>query len=191
MERVFGHERLAQQVGEMVAAQVYRGSTSDYRGALGGKVGTTPIENLFLYALDAYCEYHSCEREPVLIYRDRGELAADIAKEPFSGVCVEQQVELGDWRADFVIHEYDWTCEKWRSVIVECDGHDFHERTKEQAARDRSRDRRASLSGATVLRFTGSEIWNDPLGCAEQVMRWFITESVREKPLGILQGATQ
>jgi very-short-patch-repair endonuclease len=191
MERVFGHERLAQQVGEMVAAQVYKGSTSDYRSALFGEAGTTEIEKLFLYALDAYCEYHICEREPILIYKQPGEFAIDAAKEPFSGVCVEQQVDVGDWRVDFVIHEYDWTCEKWRSVIVECDGHDFHERTKEQAARDRSRDRRASLSGTTVLRFTGSEIWNDPLGCAEQVMRWFIAESVREKPLGTPRAASQ
>ena len=87
------------------------------------------------------------------------------------------------WRADFVIHRYDWICGKWRTVIAECDGHDFHERTKEQAARDRSRDRRASLSGFVVLRFTGSELWKDPLGCAEQVMAWFTAESVRDKPL--------
>lgn len=50
-------------------------------------------------------------------------------------------------------------------------------------ARDRSRDRRASLSGFVVLRFTGSELWKDPLGCAEQVMSWFTAEIVRDKPL--------
>ena len=28
-----------------------------------------------------------------------------------------------------------------KQMIVECDGHDFHERTKEQASRDKERDR--------------------------------------------------
>ena len=178
MVRLFGHERLAQQIGEAVSAKVYQGSTSDYKGALFAQVAT-PIENLFIYALDAYCEYEN--DEDVLLCRNAGEFA-DVANRPDSGVWVEQQVDVGDWRVDFVIHRYDWMCEKWRSVIVECDGHDFHERTKEQAARDRARDRRASLSGVVVLRFTGSEIWTDPLGCAEQVIRWFYAESAREEP---------
>lgn len=45
-------------------------------------------------------------------------------------------------------------------IAVECDGHDFHERTKEQARRDRSRDRALSAAGWTVLRFTGREIYH-------------------------------
>src|SRR6202043_3072127 len=110
MQQVFGHERLAQQIGELVAAKVYKGSTSDYL-SLFGEVGTTEIEKLFLYALDAFCEYDSCEGEPVLIFRRPGEFKAEAEKEPFAGVSVEQQVELGGWRADFVIHHYDWVCE--------------------------------------------------------------------------------
>lgn len=55
-------------------------------------------------------------------------------------------------------------------VCIECDGHDFHERTKEQAARDKKRDRELATAGWTVLRFTGSEIWKDPSSCVEQVM---------------------
>jgi very-short-patch-repair endonuclease len=183
MQQAFGHERLAQQVGEMVATNVYKGSTSDYLSALFSEVGTTEIEKLFIYALDAYCKYD--DDGDVIVCRERGDFFEEAGKEPCTGVWVKQQVELGDWRADFVIYRYDWMCEKWRIVIIECDGHDFHERTKEQAARDRSRDRRVSLSGFVVLRFTGSEIWKDPLGCAEQVMRWFTAESVREKPLDI------
>lgn len=54
-------------------------------------------------------------------------------------------------------------------VFIECDGHDFHERTKEQAARDRQRDRSLQQTGTPILRFTGSEIFADPLGCAHQV----------------------
>lgn len=62
--------------------------------------------------------------------------------------------------------------EGWRRLIVECDGHEFHERTKEQAAKDRSRDRASTLAGMEVFRFTGSELWRDPYGCAGQVIEW-------------------
>jgi hypothetical protein len=55
------------------------------------------------------------------------------------------------------------------SVALECDGHDFHERTKEQAERDRKRDRDLQSAGFTVLRFTGSEIWRDARVVAREV----------------------
>jgi len=47
------------------------------------------------------------------------------------------------------------------NIIVEIDGHDFHERTKEQAQRDKSRDRILSKYGYIVIRYTGSEVFND------------------------------
>jgi very-short-patch-repair endonuclease len=55
-------------------------------------------------------------------------------------------------------------------TVVECDGHDFHERTKEQAASDKARDRALQALGMRVLRFTGSEIWSDPLVCAREAL---------------------
>ncbi|MFD1126611.1 endonuclease domain-containing protein [Paenibacillus provencensis] len=45
-----------------------------------------------------------------------------------------------------------------KKIIIECDGHDYHERTKEQAAHDKKRDRYFAKKGYTVLRYTGSEI---------------------------------
>ncbi|HBG31615.1 MAG TPA: hypothetical protein DDW98_13485 [Gammaproteobacteria bacterium] len=51
---------------------------------------------------------------------------------------------------------------------IECDGHEFHEKTKEQAQRDKSRDRVLSAAGWKMIRFTGSEIWKNPLACADE-----------------------
>lgn len=56
-------------------------------------------------------------------------------------------------------------------VVVELDGHDFHERTKEQAKSDRQRDRNLQLWGFKILRYTGSEVYADPYGCAEDLVR--------------------
>jgi len=56
-------------------------------------------------------------------------------------------------------------------LCVEADGHDYHERTKQQAAHDRARDRALQLDRWMVLRFTGSEIHKDAASCANQVIQ--------------------
>lgn len=55
-----------------------------------------------------------------------------------------------------------------KALAVELDGHEWHERTKEQAERDKSRDRALLEAGIPVMRFTGSEINRDPHDCARQ-----------------------
>ncbi len=70
-----------------------------------------------------------------------------------------------DYRADFMVE----APELGFRLVVEVDGHDFHERTKEQAARDRSRDRSMLAEGYRVMRFTGSEVWKNPTKCAAEV----------------------
>lgn len=74
---------------------------------------------------------------------------------------VRLQVAVGKYRADFMI-------EGRKTIAIECDGHDYHERTKDQARRDKARDRFFASKGVTVVRFTGSEIWANPVRCAEQ-----------------------
>jgi very-short-patch-repair endonuclease len=91
---------------------------------------------------------------------------------PACFIIVQPQAVIAPYRADFLAVALNasgpveaW---QWVSAVIECDGHDFHERTKEQAARDRGRDRAMTAAGLHVLRFTGSEIWKDPLKCATE-----------------------
>lgn len=56
-------------------------------------------------------------------------------------------------------------------VDLEVDGHDFHERTKEQAAHDRDRDRRLQAAGWLIARFTGSQVYKNASGCADELLR--------------------
>ena len=72
-------------------------------------------------------------------------------------------------------------------VTVECDGHDWHERSKEQAASDKSRDRLLLADGWSVLRFTGSEIHADPIKCAEEAIT--ILRGVAPKPVVVAKTA--
>lgn len=73
-----------------------------------------------------------------------------------SGTRLRQQVPVDAYRLDFAL-----IAEGGAFVVVECDGHDFHERTKEQVARDKARDRAMVANGWTVLRYAGSEIHKD------------------------------
>ncbi len=56
-------------------------------------------------------------------------------------------------------------------VVVEVDGHEFHERTKFQAARDRQCDRAMIAEGFRVVRFAGQEVYRVAAECAEEVGR--------------------
>lgn len=81
---------------------------------------------------------------------------------------VHIQHRVKHYRLDFAI-EVRLPNGSIRWIAVECDGHDFHERTPEQATRDKKRDRDLSLEGFTVLRFTGKEIYANPFEKAAEI----------------------
>jgi very-short-patch-repair endonuclease len=80
-------------------------------------------------------------------------------------VVAFKAVTAGRYRVDFllVIHET-------RLLAVECDGHEWHERTKQQASGDRARDRDLLRTGILTARYTGSDIASDPDGCAADLL---------------------
>lgn len=126
----------------------------------------SPIERLLAAALYASDKVG----QPILHFMAANTLPD---KPPFGDAAfVYPQAKFGRYRADFAFLDAtaakDGT--KWRVMIVECDGHDFHERTKQQAQRDKARDRYFQSQGHKVLRFTGSEIWADPTACAEEIL---------------------
>lgn len=70
------------------------------------------------------------------------------------------QYRVGPYRADFALPEH--------KTLIELDGHDYH-KTKEQRTSDAKRDRYLEKEGWRVIRFTGSEVWRDPVACAYSV----------------------
>jgi len=153
----------------------------------------SPIEKILLLALMAEIDYgYTCHR--FLHFVTPGNL--DPRQSEFEERCsdwwlaisgdhtlfIETQAQLENWRVDFLITTLNLWNGKPRQLIVECDGHEFHERTKRQAARDRARDRKFQGLGYTVFRFTGSEIWRDPCLCAEQISEWADTAKYADKP---------
>jgi hypothetical protein len=80
---------------------------------------------------------------------------------------VEVEAEGRTWRLDLVLTPTG-RFESLRNhplcpkIAIELDGHDFHERTKEQVARRNQRDRVLGMSGWTVWHISGSEFHANP-----------------------------
>lgn len=69
------------------------------------------------------------------------------------------QAEGHKYRVDFLLRVRLQTTSIEQTFAIELDGHNFHEKTQDQALRDKGRDRVLTRSGITVLRFTGREIY--------------------------------
>lgn len=63
------------------------------------------------------------------------------------------------------------------NLIIECDGHDFHEKTKAQVAYGNDRDFDLKEAGYEVIHFSGSQIFNNPYGCAGKVLIYILRET--------------
>jgi very-short-patch-repair endonuclease len=86
------------------------------------------------------------------------------------------QHKIGKFMADFYIES---PMESGAIVAVEIDGHDFHEKTKEQVAKDKKRERQIVTAGVPVLRFSGSEIYRDAQACAVETLEFIGAEGMR------------
>jgi hypothetical protein len=137
----------------------------------------SPIEEQFLYGLIAAA---STLGSPLLVvregmaksgqkWRETKDLTLDDSGLDYTKYEVLPQHAHGKMHPDFTVR-----CSTYAHIdrehfpahselVVELDGHDFHERTKEQASRDKRRDRDLSAIGVPVIRFSGSDIYKDPI----------------------------
>ncbi len=78
----------------------------------------------------------------------------------------QAQIEVGGqtYRADFLAepNAYGWyrgLCGVFSGVVIELDGHDYHERTKSQVTYRNTRDRALLSHGWPVLHYSGTELY--------------------------------
>lgn len=151
----------------------------NYCGCLE-RVCESPIEKLFLWALmartnefdrmlsevgRAATEYH-CGAPNGAAFAGVYEAAVAPGGQAFWFL----QWKDREYRIDIAIVLFHGPRLKLRDrICVELDGHDFHERTKRQATRDKRRDRALTERGWRVVRFTGSEVYEDAYECVSQV----------------------
>lgn len=122
---------------------------------------TSPIEKYFAVALTEACLFMvGVSPKFKVLHWGKGTPFEPVRPLRQWEIQVWAQERILDWPADFVIATLG-PDDKERIAVVECDGHAFHERTKEQAQRDRSRDRAVQGRGWRMIRYTGSELYKD------------------------------
>ena len=84
----------------------------------------------------------------------------------FLATCLSAQKSVTTpeftYRVDFMLEYGDV------KVAIELDGHDYH-KTVDQRTHDARKDRYMHTKGISVLRYTGTEVWNNPLACVREV----------------------
>lgn len=150
---------------------------------LAAAVLESPLERALFWALCNSAPAACVEGEgPGGMYPGgRGKVTPVFLVDPYPPVyriefAPQLEVECSDrtYRFDFALKATDLTDSgqprRRVHVDVELDGHEFHERTKEQAERDKERDRNVQSAGWAVARFTGSQVYRDPAGVARELI---------------------
>lgn len=121
----------------------------------------SPIEEIFAVAFDVqlidkgfpYCEALSLKPQKE-IRANGNKYIADFC------ICAE----TSEWFS--FDHDYQ--------LIIECDGHEFHEKTKEQVTQRNQRDMDLKSAGYDVLHFSGSQIYQNPIECSKQALDYLM-----------------
>lgn len=132
---------------------------------ISGKI-TSPIEQLFFIAIKAFGR----------------SIGVSVSQTPFEddrrrylGIYLDAQEKIGKYSVDFLVT----STKGFRStqalpLIVELDGHAFHDRNKAQRSYEKARDRFFVKHGYRVLHYTGSDVVANPYRIAHEVISMFI-----------------
>lgn len=138
----------------------------------------SPIEELFRFTFELMQTAHYAKGEQYYFLTPQEEIRAN--GHTYYADFLFDTIYQDDGKGTFD------NCKRVK-IIFECDGHDFHEKTKEQVARGNERDMNLKLEGYEVIHFSGSQIYNDPIACASDAYK-FISKRLKEQNGGIING---
>lgn len=81
----------------------------------------------------------------------------------------DMNIRFNGYIPDFIIEIGSYT------FAIEIDGHKYHEKTKEQARADKEKDRMYLKNKIIPIRFTGSEVYHDPVKCVKDTLEIVFT----------------
>lgn len=139
----------------------------------------SPIEQLFLIAIKAMCLGSDVPFNPDPYYSESNNWQHG------PGLHISMQKEIGKYRADFLVWQEKMAGKFGLGpIVVELDGHDFHDRDKRQRSYEKARDRFFVKEGYRVMHYTGSDVVANPLKVAFEVMQMLgIFHAYEEKQL--------
>lgn len=92
------------------------------------------------------------------------------------GIDIHPQYKIGKYFADFVVVGITRKNLSGERVVVECDGHKFHDIDKKQRSYEKARDRFLQKQGYKIFHYTGSDINRDPVKCAAEVIAFVMND---------------
>lgn len=141
-------------------------------------------EKVDMVIYDNSCEYRDVLEESLIDCESPVEQLLAISLEkinllqmfkynPFVDVIAIDKQEWLDcngkqYRVDFLIPVI-YKNQENKMFVVECDGHEFHQKTKKQVEKDNERNRNLQKAGYEVIRFSGTEIWHRSDQCASEI----------------------
>ena len=127
---------------------------------------SSPIEHMFWVACTAICaaNYVTMNPEPYFDHKGMHRIG--------SGISIQPQVKCGKYTVDFLVtQEGIGPGTHLLPVVVELDGHQFHDKDKRQRSYEKERDRFLVRAGYRVLHFTGSDVVGDPFKVAHEALQ--------------------
>lgn len=121
----------------------------------------SPIEQLYFLALKNSCIYENID----LTIETQKEIYANGKKYKVDFYITASEL------FSLVKNDKHTIYSREVNLCVECDGHNFHEKTKEQVSKDKSRERDIMSKGLNLIRFSGSEIYTKSNKCAIQTLK--------------------
>ena len=126
----------------------------------------SPIEQIFNFAYD-------------IVISNEGFPTCELLRlSPQEKICINEHKYIVDFLLDTTKIEHAYF-KNHLKIIIECDGHDFHEKTKEQVEKNNVRNLDLQFEGYDILHFSGSQIYRNPIECAINTFH-FIKSKVGE-----------
>ena len=109
-------------------------------------------------------------KEKLLNYHDENNIKSPIEKMFLAAFCFIKQLEtlnvciypqytIGKYNVDFLVCKSNW---RSKGLIIELDGHNFHDRDEKQRRHEKERDRFLQSEKYKVFHYTGKEITDNP-----------------------------
>ena len=156
-------------------------NSDEIEDLLGDKVKQTLDFKIEKYKSDLLYSLYDCESpiEQIMALELKDIEILFISSELFEilGNTNQAYIECNKnkYRVDFLLEIAFKHLGQYKDVlklIIECDGHEFHEKTKDQVKKNNKRDRDLQNSGYEILHFSGSEIYNDSSECKNEIVKF-------------------
>ena len=132
----------------------------------------SPIEQILYCALKTTAKANFLQDLDLIFIESKN-------KAELRGFSIKPQHTVGKYRCDFLLTYYTYDNYK-KELIVECDSQQFHDRTESEGRYEKARDRYLVSKEYEVFHYTGSEIVQNPLKIAIEIISYVTNQKAED-----------